>query len=463
MKRFLWLTLALITVLALVLVGCGPKPTPAPTSPPEPTEEEAAAPSEFDWKKYEGTTITFSYDEHAYSEAVVADLDEFKELTGINVNAELLPDSAYWDKLNIVLSSRSGEWDVVGTGIEPMWDQAKPGYLEPLDDYIKDPTMTSPDWEYEDILPFLREASMWDLEDCHPIGQGQIWMIPHSFENMQLMYRKDIFEKHNLEVPTTVPELIEVSKKLKELEPEMIPFTARGVRFWSSIHPGFISMAASYGVKDYSEDCKPLMNSPESAEFMGLYAELIREAGPKGWASHNWYEVVDDLASGRAVMAVDANMFGFWNDAPGASAASGKIAFAPPPRSPDADTFSSNIWIWAFAMNAASKNKGAAWYFMQWATSKDQVLKGALMGKLINPIRQSTWDDPKWKEYATEPDFNNYYDTFKEVVPHMRLQFTPRAGFGKAIDEWAASLQEVVTANKDPQEELNDLVKRIQE
>ena len=469
MKRVLFFILSLVTLVAILLSGCTPTPAETPVSAPPTTapaaEQPTAAPVEeqpvFDWKKYAGTEITYSYDEHAYSEAIQNHLAEFEELTGIKVKAELLPDSAYWDKLNIVLSSKSGEWDVVGTGIEPMWDQAKPGYLEPLEKYLNDPTLTSPDYDFQDILPFLREASMWDLNDCSKIGSGSTWIIPHSFENMNLMYRKDIFEKHQLAVPTTVPELLEVAKQLKTLEPDMIPFTARGTRFWSAIHPGYISMAASYGVKDFDENCKPVMNSPQSAEFMGLYADLIRNYGPKNWSSNNWYEVVDDLANSRAVMAVDANMFGFWNDVEGASKAAGNIAFAPPPKAPGAANFNTNIWIWALALNSASKNKEAAWYFIQWATGKDLVLKGALDGKMINPIRQSVWDDPKWKAYATQPTFNNYYDTFYSTIPFTSLLFTPRAGFGAAINEWAATLQDVVTGNKDPQEELDALVKRI--
>ena len=128
MKRALWLIITVVSLSSLILASCTPAATPIPTQ-----QEEIEQPQGFDWKKFAGTTITFSYDEHAYSEAIVTHLSEFEALTGIKVKAELLPDSAYWDKLNIVLSSRSGEWDVVGTGIEPMWDQAKPGYLEPLD------------------------------------------------------------------------------------------------------------------------------------------------------------------------------------------------------------------------------------------------------------------------------------------------------------------------------------------
>ncbi len=41
------------------------------------------------------------------------------------------------------------------------------------------------------------------------------------------LYRKDIFEKHNLEVPTTFDELYEVCKELKELYPDSYPYCLR--------------------------------------------------------------------------------------------------------------------------------------------------------------------------------------------------------------------------------------------
>ena len=41
------------------------------------------------------------------------------------------------------------------------------------------------------------------------------------------LYRKDIFEKHNLEVPETMDEVYEVAKELKKLYPDSYPLCMR--------------------------------------------------------------------------------------------------------------------------------------------------------------------------------------------------------------------------------------------
>jgi multiple sugar transport system substrate-binding protein len=145
-------------------------------------------------------------------------------------------------------------------------------------------------------------------------------------------------------------------------------------------------------------------------------------------------------------MAIDSNMFGFWNDVKG-QPASGKIAFAPPLHAPNAKSFNSNIWIWSLAMNAASEKKGAAWLFMQWATSKKVTLAGAVAGKLVNPPRTSTWADKAWIDYASQPEFNNFVESFKTTQDHAALAFTPRVGFGEAMNAWAVAMQKMVNGD----------------
>jgi multiple sugar transport system substrate-binding protein len=172
--------------------------------------------------------------------------------------------------------------------------------------------------------------------------------------------------------------------------------------------------------------------------------------------------VVDGLSSGKTAMAIDANMFGFWNNIEGASEASGKIAFAPPLTAPDNPEFASNIFAWSLAINSASEKKGAAWYFMQWATSKEMNVRGATDGKLVNPPRTSTWENQAWIDYANQPEFNNFYDVFNTVQPKISLLFTPRYGFGTAINAWAVAMQDMA-GGADVPERLSELADEIRE
>lgn len=425
----------------------------------------ASQAEEFNWRKYEGAEITWAYAIHPYADAVAGKLGEFEALTGIKVNPELYPDDTYWGKLNIQMSTGSPDWDVVGTGVQPAWDMTPAGQLAPLKAYLNDPAMTHPDYDYEDIFPALRSAWTWDVDGEQIIDtpDGEVWGIPHAFENIQLMYRTDILDRLGISVPRTLPELTETCKSIRKAEPDLTPMAVRGVRFWSSIHTAPISIATTYGVKDFViKDGKidTGLDSPDSIRFHKDYVEMIQACAADSWPNDNWYQVVDGLSTGKAAMAVDSNMFGFWNDIEGASDASGKIAFAPPPVAPDAAKVASNIWIWSLAINNASDDKGAAWYFIQWATSKELGLSGAAAGKLVNPPRQSTWDSQEWLDYAKQPEFTNFVEVFNEVQANAELQFTPRYGFGTAMNAWAVAMQDMVGGD-DIEERLTELADEI--
>ena len=82
------------------------------------------------------------------------------------------------------------------------------------------------------------------------------------------------------------------------------------------------------------------------------------------------------------------------------------------------------------------------------------------MGKMVNPIRKSTWENADWKKYANQPEFNNYYDTFMEVQDRAALFFTPRYGFGEAMNAWSVAMQEMVNG-RPVEETLKELAGSI--
>lgn len=415
----------------------------------------------FDWKAHSGTEIKLLLNKHPYADALMAHLNEFTEKTGIKVTYDVFPEDEYFDKVTVALSSKSPEYSCFMTGAYQVWQYAPPGYMEDLKPYMESKEKTGPEWDQADIYENLLSSLAWNLKPGAPLGtpDAKQWALPWAFETNTLMYRKDIFDKHKLTPPKDLPELVQLCAKLKEAEPDMYPIAVRGTRSWATIHPGFLSCYNGYGAKDYDPWPKPAMNSKEAVEMTKLWVEMVKKYGPKAWTSYIWYEVGSDLGQGRACMIYDADILGYFQDQPGATPVSGKIAWAPGPGAPGAKP-APNMWIWSLSMNANSKTKDAAWYFLQWATGKDFLLKG-VRGKfsMVDPVRKSIWADAEFQKKLE--GFTDYYKTFQEIIPTCKVYFTPQPLFFETTTEWAATLHEIYNG-ADAQKALDGLVKKLE-
>lgn len=92
-------------------------------------------------------------------------------------------------------------------------------------------------------------------------------------------------------------------------------------------------------------------------------------------------------------------------------------------------------------MNARSRNKSAAWLFLQWATGKEHLRKGAIEHNHIDPVRKSVGQDAAYKDKMRA--IPGFIETFETVVDRTRIQFTPQEQFFDATTSWAAALQEI--------------------
>ncbi len=156
----------------------------------------------------------------------------------------------------------------------------------------------------------------------------------------------------------------------------------------------------------------------------------------------------------------DADILGYFQNQPDAAAPEvlGNVAWAPGPRGPDGQ-LKTNIWIWSLAMNAGSKNKDAAWLFLQWATGQDFLTTGATKYNMVNPVRAKIWDNPDFQKRMAEQ--KDYLKTFQEISSNdMKIQFTPQPLFFETTTEWAQALQDIY-AGADAQERLDKLVESL--
>lgn len=443
-------TLVLVLIAATAFAGGGQ----------ESGGVDVEVPDEFGWRNYEGTTIKLALVTHTWTDASIRRFEEFTEKTGIDVEYDTLPEEEYFDKLTMNVAAGSSEYDVFMTGAQQIWEFAPGGWMEPLDPYLENEALTSSEYDFDDFLPSMVEAGQWNLENGSPVGSGTTWALPWVSHGSALFYRQDIFEKHGLEPPEDLEELYDLVVELKELEPDMYPLANRGSRSWATIHTAPLAWFTSYGGEDFDEDLNVTINEdPDVVAAHELWGDILREGGAPNYAQMTWYEVFSDFAGGKAVMAYDADMLGVFLDQPANGDIHGNVAWTEPPGAPNAEN-ASPLWIWFFAMNSNSDNKGAAWQFIQWVTGKEHLRDAAVNDLLSNPVRQSVWEDPAFRERYTE-NHPGYYETFQAVEDNSGLFYTPQSNFFEFTSEWAAAIQRIVAEDATAQEALDDVAERI--
>jgi len=463
-KKSMSVLLSLAMTLGITACGSQPAANPSKDKPAEPAKNESTSAQGFNWKQFSGQEINVMLNQHPYAEAIIQRLPEFEQKTGIKVKHSITPEENYFDKLTTALNGRNGNPDVFMTGSYQLWEYAPAEYIQELDSYLGDSNKTSPDYDVDDIYPGILNADRWDLKPGSPVGTGNLWALPLGFETNVLFYNKRAFEQAGIkEPPKTVDELIEVASKLNGWNgPGSYGIATRGTRSWATIHPGYMTLFSMHGAKDFEIENGKLvskLDSPEAIEITEKFTELMKKGGPKDWTNYTWYQVGLDVGAGKAAIGFDADVNGFFNNVEDATKEAGNIAFAPPPLTKEGGTLGANEWVWSIAMNKSSTKKDAAWMFMQYFTSKEHMLWGATEANVVDPVRKSVWDDPKFISRMEKID--GYVDTFKAVIDNTSIKFTPQPEFFNTTTEWAAALQDIVTGNAKTEERMKKLAEDI--
>ena len=207
---------------------------------------------DFDWKAHEGTAIKLLLNKHPYADAMIANLDAFKQMTGMEVTYDIFPEDVYFDKVTAAQSSGSSEYDAFMTGAYMTWTYGPAGWITDLNEWIQDPSKTAPNYDFEDILPGLRASTAWDgIPGSELGGEGaKQWCIPWGFEANNVAYNRPMFDKLGVQPPTNMDEMMEVARRCTDELDGVYGIGVRGSRSWATIHPGFLSAYANFGERD---------------------------------------------------------------------------------------------------------------------------------------------------------------------------------------------------------------------
>jgi multiple sugar transport system substrate-binding protein len=481
-KRMLYLLAALTMLASLVsLSACQPTPEPAAEEPivekptveepavEEPAVEEPAAEVGFDWRQLEGTKITVFLSETPMAQAIRAHVAEFEELTGIDVDYLVVSESEYWSKLTVDLSSGAGQFHVFMSGPTLNWGYASAGQIQPLDPFMEDPTITPEEWDFDDFFPWAIESNMWDMTPgIIGMGKGSLWSIPTNEVNNLITYRKDLFDEWGLEPPDTWAEWVDTAHQIMDItggELDGKPFYAvaqRGALDLTTLSGPFFSGFASYGGRDFNDDLTPAMNDERAVEFQELYIDTIKETGSPEWPNMMWFDVQQGFTSGQYAMVFDCDNFVPTYEGEG-SVVAGKLAYALLPAGPDGDRIS-HPWTWGFSMNSQTKDDQAkaAWLFIVWASSKEQMVLFAPTGSW--PTRLSVWEDPDVRAVTDQWGDGSFREAMDEVLgKYTYWPISPLIDAGAIQLVWVEALHDYYFGKGDMQTLMDGVAERATE
>ncbi|MGN7799690.1 ABC transporter substrate-binding protein [Leifsonia sp. 22587] len=376
-------------------------------------------------------------DNDAYVASVARHIDEFEELTGLPATLEIIAETDYvtnsLDALRARLRGESAP-DVYVSGPVSMWKLAGEGLVEPLDDYVRNASLS---YDPEDFIPELLEVNRWTGRRGEALGAGPLLEIPVNWETYNMAYLPDVLERAGLsEPPATWEEYFAAAARIAERVPGVRGFAQRGTDTWHTMYTGFATQFWSYGAVDFDQDGRSAIASSTALAATGDFLAAVRASGPTAWPNGHWLDVARDFAAGNYGLIVDSDHYVAFFEGPD-SAVRGQVAYTQPPVGPGGQR-EANMWTWSLVMNSASKEKQSAWRFIEWASSSSFLTRAVAEGNM-NPTRLSTLSNEEFRADAAR--WNGFMDNSLELLrTTSRVLPTPMPEYLDIAARWSRAL-----------------------
>ena len=330
-----------------------------------------------------------------YLPTLKRDIPRFEAETGIKVEWQILSEDIVRDKGLVDLSSGAGRYDLVLTDVWILAEHVKAGFIEPLDDFIANDTSFRRDAWYPTYLDALTY-------------EGHLYALPTESFGPALVYRKDLFERYGVKVPTTIPELAAAAKKLTldtdgDGKIDVYGVVSRGKAgeepaivvsgfAWAEGGSWFEKGAAT-AEEIRRLKAKPAFNSPAFLKGFQTYTGLLRDFGPPDSENYTWYEIVQDGRKGRAAMILNCGFNVGAVDKPEVGMRE-KYAAALPVRGSRA--FTQEDFAMGYGINRKSANKAAAWQFLKFITG-EPFMQSVMENAVTSIPMRSVVESPEYR------------------------------------------------------------------
>jgi multiple sugar transport system substrate-binding protein len=373
------------------LAACSSTPsTPAPTTAPA---AGGAPPSAggFDWQRYKGQTITALHVQNSRTDILIKYQPEFEELTGIKVNADVLPEQQQRQKQLIEFSSGNPSFDVTTLSWHVLKGvSAKGKWFTDVRDWLKDPGLTAPDYDWSD---FSQAAVTYATQK-----DGVVDTLPLQIDFWILYWNKELFQKKGIQFPNTLDEVVAAAEALHDPSNRVAGFVGRGLK--NANVPVWTGFLQGWDVDPIDKSNQMHTNGEEAVAAAKVYQQLLSKYAPPGVTGFNWNESQTSFSQGGAAMWYDGIGFAAPLEDPAKSRVKGKVGYGLGPGGPKgrfAATFGDGIGV-----VRTSKAQAPAYLYAQWVTNKKNQARMLAAGA-ASPARMSSYSDPEAKANMQVP------------------------------------------------------------
>ena len=365
----------------------------------------------------------------------------FEDLTGAKISFVSIPVADMGQQIALSLTADKGEMDL--TWYYAVYPLVLQGLVQPIDDFIKDPNLTPPKWDFADYLPGALESGRVD---------GRLYNLSVTANALAFYYRTDkiadagfVDEQGRAVPPVTWDDVQRYGQALdaRRDKPLLLMYSPNGTQctqIWLSL---WLSQDYTY-IWDQNGKC--IVNNADGLVVTRLLKDLLKWASPTN-VTWDFPEAHAAFQQGRGAMLPQwNNLGGIYND-PANSLAAGKLSMAPWPR---IKVSASDAGHWYSLIAANSPDKELAWVLVReynsYAWQKKFFLNSAVN---FNPSRKSVYDDPEVKAaypwiHAIRDSNNNGRGQQRRTLEWEAVQLVLQEELGPYVTDETNDAQQVL-------------------
>jgi sorbitol/mannitol transport system substrate-binding protein len=387
----------------------------------------------------------------------------FTKDTGIKVRFVPKVEQDMRDTASTEFANQSKQYDVATLSNFEIPFYAKAGWISDMQSIATDKS-----FDQSDILPSMTAALSYN---------GKVYGEPFYGESSFLMYRKDVFQKLGISVPSnpTWTQVADWAAKADGSQSGMKGICLRGLAGWGDNLAPLTTVVNTMGGTWFDENWKAQVNTGGFQKAANFYVSLIHSHGEAGAATFSFPQCLAALQNGKVAMWYDSTAAAGSLEASD-SPVKGKIGYVSAPV--DQTKQSGWLYTWAWAIENASSHQTDAKKFVAWASSKayEQLVakdtKNSTGGPTNIPAgkRASTYSDPTYLQVASSfatPTLNSIKnapaaDPGVQKRPYSGIQFVGIPSFTDFGTQCAKDISSAIAGSQSTNSALNACQKLAQ-